>query len=345
MTLSPQDSSPITLDDVAKHAGVSPMTVSNVINGKNNVRPTTRDKVLKAIQATGYRVNPMARALAGGRSRLISVFTPQLNKPYASEVVQGAARAAESLNYDLVVMMLVENNTSDLSLMTRLSSGALLIQPSKEGRWKHTDLPAQVVSVDGPGERPLTVDNYGGARQAMQHLLALGHTRIGFISGLKDEGRQPDMPSPAPERNDADERHRGYLDSLHDAGLAVQDKYIQHGDYTKRSGEEAARALLSQPNPPTALFVSGDQMALGAIHMAQDLGFRVPQDVSVVGFDDLPIAAASRPALTTIHQPLQRMGEVAVQMLVALIEGHTPEQPGPFPTELVVRESTAPPHK
>ncbi|WP_034336827.1 LacI family DNA-binding transcriptional regulator [Deinococcus misasensis] len=343
MTLPPQDTSPITLDDVAKHAGVSPMTVSNVINGKNNVRPTTRDKVLKAIEATGYRVNPMARALAGGRSRLISVFTPQLNKPYASEVVQGAARAAETLNYDLVVMMLVENNTSDLSLMTRLSSGALLIQPSREGRWKHTDLPAQVVSVDGPGDRPLTVDNYGGARQAMQHLLNLGHTRIGFISGLKDEGRQPDQPSPAPERNDADERHRGYLDSLQDAGLLVQEKYIQHGDYTKRSGEEAARALLSQPHPPTALFVSGDQMALGAIHMAQDLGFRVPQDVSIVGFDDLPIAAASRPALTTVHQPLQRMGEVAVQMLVALIEGHTPEQPGPFPTELVVRESTAPP--
>ncbi|GGJ54744.1 LacI family DNA-binding transcriptional regulator [Deinococcus roseus] len=345
MTLTPPDSTPVTLDAVARQAGVSPMTVSNVINGKTNVRPATRERVLEAIQATGYRVNPMARALAGGRSRIISVFTPQLNKPYASEVVQGAARAAETLNYDLVVMMLVENNTSDLSMMTRLSSGALLIQPSSEGRWKHTDLPNQVVSVDGPGDRPLMVDNYGGACQAMQHLFSLGHTRIGFISGLKDEGREPDtlLPTPNPDRNDADERYRGYLDSMLQAGFSVPENYIRHGDYTKLSGEEAARHLLSLPDPPTALFVSGDQMALGAIHMAQDLGFQVPGDISVVGFDDLPIAAASRPALTTIRQPLQLMGEVAVQMLVSLIEGQTPEQPGPFPTELVVRESTAAP--
>lgn len=345
MTLLSPDSSPVTLDDVARHAGVSPMTVSNVINGKNSVRPQTRQKVLDAIQATGYRANPMARALAGGRSRMISVFTPQLNKPYATEVVQGAARAAEKLNYDLVVMMLVENNTSDLSMMTRLSSAALLIQPSREGRWWSTDLPAHVVSVDGPGDRPLTVDNCGGAHLAMQHLLDLGHTRIGFISGLQDEGRQPGGPF-VPDlhnRNDADERHRGYLESMEKAGLKIPEEYVQHGDYTKTSGEQAALRLLRLEHPPTALFVSGDAMALGAIHMAQDLGFRVPEDLSVVGFDDLPMAAASRPALTTVRQPLQQMGEVAVQMLVALAEGQSPELPGPFPTELVQRESTAAP--
>ncbi|GEM48603.1 LacI family DNA-binding transcriptional regulator [Deinococcus cellulosilyticus] len=345
MTLLPTDSAPVTLDDVARHAGVSPMTVSNVINGKTNVRPATREKVLESIKATGYRANPMARALAGGRSRMISVFTPQLNKPYASEVVQGAARAAEALNYDLVVMMLVESGTSDLSMMTRLSTGALLIQPSRDGRWKHTDLPAHVVSVDGPGDRPLTVDNYGGACQAMQHLISLGHTRIGFISGLADEGRRPEGPfvPGLHDRNDADERYRGYLESMAAAGLQIPQGYIQHGNYTKVSGEQATQRLLTLPEPPTALFVSGDAMALGAIHMAQDLGMEVPRDLSVVGFDDLPIAAASRPGLTTVRQPLQQMGEVAVQMLVSLAEGQNPEVPGPFPTELIQRESTTSP--
>lgn len=354
MTGLSNDLPPMTLSDVAQRAGVSPMTVSNVINGKAGVRPATRQRVLDAIQATGYRVNPMARALAGGRNRVISVFTPQLNRPYASEVVQGAALAAERLNHDLVVMMLVEHNVSDLSMMTRLSSGALLIQPSREGRWRRTDLPPHVVSVDGPGDRQLSVDNYGGARLAMAHLLALGHRRIGFISGLAAEsggalGPALGQAAPGPldpatlDRDDAVERLRGYRDSLAAAGLSVPEAYIQHGNYGKASGEQAAQLLLALPQPPSALFVSGDAMALGAVHAAQDLGLEVPRDLSVVGFDDLPIAAASRPGLTTVRQPLQRMGEVAVQLLVGLAEGRNPPLPAPFPTELVQRESTTHP--
>ena len=341
-------SSTLTLYDVAQRAGVSPMTVSNVINGKSGVRPATRQRVLDAIAETGYRVNAMARTLAGGRNRMISVFTPQLNRPYASEVVQGAAQAADRLNYDLVVMMLVGASASDFSMMTRLSAGALLIQPSREQGWSRIELPAHVVSVDGPSAHPLVVDNYGGARQAMRHLLELGHTRIGFISGLDAEPELPDGEDEAPggyERNDAHERLRGYEEGLEAAGLTVQPEYIAHGDFTKESGERAALDLLRLSHPPTALFVSGDAMALGAIHAAQDLGFTVPDDLSVVGFDDLPVAAASRPGLTTVRQPLQRMGEVAVQMLADLAAGEAVTLPAPFATELVQRESTAPPRE
>jgi LacI family transcriptional regulator len=343
MTLEPRDSTKITLGDVARFAGVSPMTVSNVINGKEVVKPLTRKRVLEAIASMGYRVNPMARALAGGRNRVISVFTPQLNKPYASEVVQGAARAAEALNYDLVVMMLVENNTSDLSIMTQLSIGALLIQPSRESRWYRTNLPDLVVSVDGPSERPLMVDNYGGACLAMKHLIGLGHTRIGFVSGLLDEGRLPSSQFVAGlhDRDDADERYRGYRETMLAMKLDIPDGYVQHGDYTKLSGELATERLLSLEPRPTAIFVSGDAMALGAIHTAQDRGLRVPHDLSVVGFDDLPIAAASRPGLTTVRQPLERIGEVAVRLLVGLAEGQEQTLPPPFPTELIVRESTS----
>lgn len=322
------------------------MTVSNVINGKTGVRPTTRQRVLDAVAETGYRANPMARALAGGRSRLISVFAPQLNRPYAAEVVHGAAQAAEALSYDLVVMMLGDHPASDLSVMTRLSVGALLIQPSQQRRWWSPDLPTHTVSVNGPGARPLSVDNFGGARLAMAHLLELGHTRIGFISGLLDEDRVLGGGQPGPvqyDRDDAEERFRGYQVSLAGAGLKISRGYVQHGDYTKASGEAAARRLLSLRQPPTAVFVSGDAMALGAMHVAQDLGLHVPRDLSVVGFDDLPIAAASRPGLTTVRQPLRLMGAAAVQMLVALANGQTPPLPPPFAAELIRRESSGGP--
>ncbi|GGJ70665.1 LacI family DNA-binding transcriptional regulator [Deinococcus aquiradiocola] len=347
MTVNPTPPAPtsVTINDVARRAGVSVMTVSNVVNGKTSVRPTTRQRVLDAIEATGYRVNPMARALAGGRNRLLSVIAPQLNLPYVSEVLQGATQAAERLGYDLVVMMIGERNTSDLSVMSRLSAGALLIQPSRRGRVRRLHLPQHVVSVDGPSDLPLVVDNYGGARQAMQHLLALGHTRIGFVSGLHSENiLSGDTPEAQLwDRDDASERLRGYHDSMALAGLDVPQGYVQHGDYLKESGEVAVRALLALPRPPTALFVSGDAMALGAMHVAQDLGLHVPQDLSIVGFDDLPIAAASRPGLTTVRQPLQHMGETAVQMLIDLVDGQPVTLPPPFPTELAVRESTAPP--
>ena len=335
---------PVTINDVARHAQVSVMTVSNVINRKTNVRPQTRQRVIDAIEHTGYRVNPMARALAGGKGRMFSVIADRLNLPYVTEVLQGAAQAAEALDYDLVILMVGGRNSSDLSVMSRLSLGALLIQPSADGRLRHTDLPALTVSVDGPGSHPLSVDNYLGARQAMQHLLDLGHTRIGFISGLgavrPSESGQTTRDT---ERDDGGERLRGYRDAMREAGLRVPRGYIQEGDYRKLSGEQATHRLLALKQPPTALFVSGDAMAVGAIHVAQDKGLRVPEDLSVVGFDGLPIAAESRPQLTTIRQPLQLLGETAVQLLVQLAEGKEVALPPPFPTELVVRDSTAPP--
>ena len=342
-----------TLHDVARRAGVSPMTVSNVINGKSGVRPVTRQRVLDAVAATGYRVNPVARALAGGRNRMICVYSPQLNQPYAFEVIHGAARAAEALNYDLAVMMLSESSSSVLSVVSQLSVGALLIQPGLSGPVRPASLPPHVVSVDGPGERRLTVDNYGGAALAMKHLLRLGHTRIAFVSGLGAGGldsgdlgaerQQPSRRVAGREDRDAAERLRGYLEGMAAAQLQVPRGYVQHGDYLKASGEQAARRLLDLKRPPTAVFASGDAMALGVVHVAQNRGLSVPADLSVVGFDDLPIASASRPGLSTVRQPIQLLGETAVKMIVALAAGQDPPPPPPFPTELIVRESTAPP--
>ncbi|MFC4637020.1 LacI family DNA-binding transcriptional regulator [Deinococcus hohokamensis] len=145
------------------------------------------------------------------------------------------------------------------------------------------------------------------------------------------------------ERDAAAQRLRGYRDSLRARGLAVRETYIEHGDYQQASGADATRRLLALDQPPTAIFAAGDAMALGTIHAAQDLGLAVPGDLPVVGFDDLPVAAASRPALTTVRQALAHLGEVAVQHLVQLAQGNVPPVPAPFPTVLVTRESTAPP--
>ena len=332
----------VTINEVARQARVSVMTVSNVLNGKPHVRPQTRQRVLDAVAQTGYRVNPLARALAGGRGRMLSVITNRFNLPYVSEVLQGAAQAAENLDYDLSVLMIGQRGSADLSVIGRLSAGALLIQPYADGRFGHADLPMHTVSVDGPGERPLSVDNYGGARQAMRHLLSLGHTRIGFISGLGSSllsaagARVSDAG-----RGDASERLRGYRAAMREAGLELPGGYLQEGDYLKESGYRAAQRLLSLDTPPTALFASSDAMAVGAVHAALDRGLSVPGGLSVVGFDDLPIAAQARPPLTTIRQPLQTLGATAVQMLIRLAEGENVPLPAPFSTELVVRESTA----
>lgn len=334
-----------TISDVARQARVSAMTVSNVINNKPNVRPQTRQRVLDAIAITGYRVNPMARALAGGKGRMLSVITRQINLPYVSEVLMGAAEAADTLGYDLVVLMAGTRPSTDLSVMSRLSVGALLIQPDLRGRLNPADLPEHVVSVDGPSARPLGVDNYGGGRAAMQHLLTLGHTRIATITGLGAHVPHPDSGEPVADtaRDDGEERLRAYRDALHGAGLRVPRGYVQEGDYSKASGEAATRRLLALKERPTAIFAACDAMAVGAIHVAQDLGLRVPDDLSIVGFDGLPIASESNPQLTTMRQPLHELGAAAVHLLVQLAQGTDVPTPPPFTTELIVRGSTGPP--
>ena len=333
-----------TIADVAKQARLSAMTVSNVINNKPNVRPQTRQRVLEAIEQTNYRVNPMARALAGGRGRMLSVITRQLNLPYVSEVLMGAAQAADELAYDLVVLMAGQRPSMDLSVMSKLSVGVLLIQPNHSSLLQPGDLPNYVVSVDGPSAHPLGVDNYGGACIAMQHLLSLGHTRIATITGLGayDIDRQRGKPVFDTIRDDGEERLRAYHDIMQQAGLSIPCGYVQEGNYTKTSGECAMQRLLRLKHRPSAIFAACDAMAVGAIHVAQDHGLRVPDDLSIIGFDGLPIASECNPQLTTIRQPLHEMGAAAVKLLVQLSNGNHQPKLTPFGTELIIRGSTAP---
>ncbi len=334
--MTPDAPTTVTISDVAQAAGVSKMTVSNVINGKVRVRPDTRARVEAAIQQTGYRVNPLARALAGGARGLIGVIAPSLTWPYVGEVIHGASRAAEHLGYSLALFTAPLGRGLDparRSLLRHLADGVMLVLPDASPGWADpADLPEHVVSIDGPGAHRLVVDHAHGARLAMDHLLSLGHRRIAHIAGPVERGR-----------DHAARRLRGYRDALREAGLTVRPEDVVRGTYSEQSGRAAALALLQRPEAPSAIFAASDGMAIGAIHTALDLGLQVPRDLSVIGFDDLPIATAVRPSLTTVRQPLRQIGADAVEALVRAATGTALPARRRYDTELIVRESTAPP--
>ena len=333
--MTPDAPPTVTINDVAQAAGVSKMTVSNVINGKAGVRPGTRARVEAAIEATGYRVNPLARALAGGPRGLIGVIAPSLTWPYVGEVIHGASHAAEALGVSLALFTAPLGrslDTSRRSLLRHLADGVLLVLPDAAPGWADpADLPERVLSLDGPGAHQLLVDHAQGARLAMEHLLSLGHRRIAHIAGPVEQAR-----------DHAARRLRGYRDALRRAGLAPRPEDVRRGDYSEESGRRAALDLLCGADPPSAIFAANDGMAIGTIHAAQDLGLTLPRDLSVVGFDDLPGATAVRPGLTTVRQPLRQLGADAVTALVGTGGSPLPLRRR-YPTELIVRGSSAPP--
>lgn len=342
--MSPSDAATtlaaVTLADVARMAGVSKMTVSNVINNKSGVSESTRRRVQRAVEQSGYLANPAARLLAGRRMNLIGVMAPRFGWPYVNEVVNGASTAAEAAGLNLAIFTTSEHPEVErerAALLRGLADGVLLVLPGLGGGGSGADSlrllrGVPVVVVDAEGPHNVRADNAAGARLAAQHLLELGHRRIGHVLG------------PTESRADAAERRAGFLAALAGAGVPAPPEYLASGDYSEAGGARAGHALLSLPERPTAIFAANDASALGVLRAAQALGLRVPRDLSVVGFDDLPLAAHTRPALTTVRQPLHQMGAAGVGLLIELARGAAPpEQHLRFPTELVRRDSTGPP--
>ncbi|MFC4425209.1 LacI family DNA-binding transcriptional regulator [Deinococcus navajonensis] len=310
------------------------MTVSNVINNRPGMKEETRARVQRAIQATGYVVNPAARALAGRRSNLVGVLTPRLNWPFVSEVLRGASVVAEAEALNLAIFTTASSpvlEREQASLLRTLADGVLLVIPSAdEPPVFGKALP--VVTLGAAGPRTVQVDNYAGAALATRHLLALGHRRIAHVRGQHSALR------------DATEREAGYCATVHEAGLPVCPSLLRDGEFSEAGGERAARQLLSLPQPPTAIFAANDRSALGVLRAAAALGLRVPHDLSVVGFDDIHAASVTDPPLTTVRQPLEQMGAAAATLLIDLIRGVPVVEPHViFPAQLVVRGSTAPP--
>ncbi|MCA0145612.1 LacI family DNA-binding transcriptional regulator [Blastococcus sp. LR1] len=328
----------VTMQQVAAEAGVSISTVSKVINGRYGVSGETIDHVNRVIERLGYEASLVARSLRNRRTNVIGVLVMDF-EPFSTEVLKGVADAIHGSGYELIAYSAgghVEaregwERRSLSRLMGSLVDGAVLVTPTVVD--VQSDGP--VVAVDphtGPAGLPSVAgDNLQGARLGVEHLLSLGHTRIGMITG------RTDLMS-------AQQREQGYCEALLAAGLPVDRSLMRSGGFEPELAREAARDLLSRAEPPTAVFAANDLSALATLEVARELGLDVPGRLSLVGFDNIPESALADPPLTTVHQPMRRMGEEATTMLLGLIAGEAVETPQRvLATSVVVRASSAPP--
>lgn len=315
-----------TIDDVARVSGVARVTVSRVLNGGPNVRDEVRARVMQAVEQLDYKVNPQARSLAGGASRLLAfVFASDPendpNSYYESALELGALRACLALGYQVLVQN-VPDQTPDchkrvLDLITsQRCQGLILSPPYSDDVALIEAVLAQgckvvTVSPGGPGKGKadgVGVDDEGGGYDMTRELLRLGHRRFGFIAGL--EGHLS-----------ADRRLKGFRRALEEHGLGEGDCVVLRGDFTFRSGTHLAPRLMDHPLKPTALVCANDDMAAGVLSAAHARGLSIPKDLSITGFDDAPVAAIVWPPLTTVHQPVKVLGQRAVELLVARLTG------------------------
>ncbi|MEV1289634.1 LacI family DNA-binding transcriptional regulator [Micromonospora sp. NPDC049679] len=327
----------ITITAIAQEAGVSVPTVSRVLNGRNDVSPQTRERVEELLRRHGYR-RRATRSRAG--ASLIDLVFNDLDSPWAVEIIRGVEDAAHAAGVGTVVSAIHRRSASTRqwlqNLRTRATDGAILVAsdlaPPVHSELRRLNVP--MVLVDPAGVPSLDIPtigatNWAGGLRATEHLLSLGHRRIGFIAG-------------SPQMLCSRARLDGYRAALEAAGIAVVDDLIRPGDFYHESGFEGARALLDLDEPPTAIFASSDQMAFGVYEALRRRGLRVPDDVSVVGFDDLPEARWASPPLTTVRQPLAEMGLLAARTVLRLAQGEPLDTPRiELSTDLVVRDSSA----
>lgn len=327
----------ITIVDVADEAGVSYATVSRVINNKDHVSPEKRERVLRAMAQLGYVANMQARSLAGGASRVVGLLVDYLSSSYMDEIIRGIDEALDAENYDLMLYTTHRRKTKESAYVTKLTrklaDGLLLILPRNAGAYLDTLRQRQFphVLVDYLSDRQnvpsVSTTNFRGAYDAMSFLLSLGHRRIGFITGTMEFGCARD-------------RLDGYRAALKDHGIPADPQLVCEGNFMQPQGYQSAQKLLSLPEPPTAIFSSNDMMAFGVMEAARERGLRLPEDLSIVGFDDIPQASHVHPALTTVRQPLEEMGRSAAHLLLKYIAHPTAEiERIELPTRLVIRES------
>ena len=324
----------VTIQDVAKAAGVSVSTVSRVLNGKVDVASETQKHVSSVIDEMGYTTNLAARSMRSFKKNLVGLIMPDIAYPFAIEVMRGVNQAIAESEFDLLLYTTGDVRKSGrasheqkfVSLLNNsITDGAIVVAPVT-GEFS-SDAP--IVSIDplmsNPHYPSVHATNYKGATDAMNYLLSLGHTRIGFISGRA-------------ELESSTRRLKGYWDALEKAGISIDEKLIASGDYTTESGVKCTRELLFLDTPPTAIFASNDQSAMGVYQVAQELDLRIPDDLSVIGFDN--IMESKYLKLTTVDQFIYEMGFVATQMLIKLINGEELDsQTYKMQTQLVIRES------
>lgn len=325
---------------VSKVAGVSVATVSRAMRHPDRVKEETRKKVFEAIEAVGYRPNMMARNFRAKKAFAVVVLVPNIANPFFSRVIRGIEQGAQQEGYAVLLGDTEgskEREAEYVSLVTsRQADGVIQLSAGVDNVLEalgQTDGPPPLVNACeiavGHGCPTVHIDNVGAAKMAVEHLIELGHKRIGIVLG----------PGDSPLTRD---RLEGYSRALSGAGIEIDKRLIVAGDFSLGSGRGAVAALRAVNDPPTAIFCCNDEMAIGAMHRVKKDGFRVPEDISIMGFDDIEFASYVDPTLTTVSQPTEELGKVAISVLLGLLEGRPPEQTDyVLPTELVIRESTA----
>ncbi|PTX55195.1 LacI family transcriptional regulator [Melghirimyces profundicolus] len=330
----------ITIYDVAREAGVSMATVSRVVNGNPNVKPVTRKKVLDAIERMGYRPNAVARGLASKKTTTVGVVIPDISYAFFAELTRGIEDIAKMYHYNIILC------NSDLKKEKELQLTEALLEKQVDGLlflggkvtdehreiFNGTDVPVVLAATrdEAKNARPfVTIDQVKAAKEATDVLIREGHERIGFLGGPLTD---PLIGYP---------RYQGYREALEENGMSLDEDRVRLGNYRYHSGYDAARELLESEQAPTAIFAVNDEMAVGAIHAVQDLGKRVPEDVSIIGFDNIPLASQVRPLLSTVAVPMYDIGAVAMRLLTKYMNEETIEEDQVvLPYRLELRDST-----
>lgn len=304
----------VTIDEVASHAGVSPMTVSRVVNGHAGVRDANRERVMRSVRELGYRPNLAASSLAAAQHTCIALIYTNPSSSYLRELLVGALRGSARAAAQLVIATWdgLDDKASRAAAKQLANSVAGVILPpplceSKAIVSEFLQAGVPVVSIAsghfGDTLSCVRIDDHCASRDVVSHLIERGHTRIGYITG-------------DPNQTASAHRWQGYRDALADAGIAYDDTLVQPGYFTYRSGLDAAERLLALRRPPSAIFASNDDMASAVVSVAHRRGLDVPRDLSVVGFDDTSAATMVWPELTTVHQPVAAMADTAIDILL-----------------------------
>jgi len=331
----------VTIVEVAKRAQVSLGTVSRVINNDAHVAPETRERVSSVIQEMQYVANRQARGLKGMKTNVIGVLVPDLATSYIGEIMHGIDAELAHHQFELMLFthhrIAVKEASYVANMVQGMVDGLLLVLPRNIADYTDTltrqNFPFVVIDHQGSGDPCPSVGatNWQGGYNATEYLIKQGHKRIGFITGSIDLGCSQD-------------RLKGYRSALRTHHIPEMPELVYEGDFNQPDGYAGASTLLELPTPPTAIFASNDVMAMGVMDAVRNRNLRIPDDISIVGFDDIPQSAMINPSLTTVQQPLEQMGRVATQMLLGILKNPKKDVGRiELPTELIVRSSTSVP--
>jgi len=342
----------ITIKDIAKRLDVSTTTVSRALADKPDISPEMKHRVLEASKQMGYVKSALGRGLVTGHSGAIGCVIRAHTDAFGAGILEGVEDVAIGSGLTLMVAsshMDVEREIAAIDEFDAYGVAGILvlcsqIHPETASRLSRLRPPTVFVSSDEPsaGAKSVRVDDYAGARVAVSHLIELGHHRIAHISVRRNLSTQRQASSAEQLTLESQQRYAGYQQALADHGLAFDPGLVMVVEDSEKGGAEGAGRLLELEPRPTAVFCFADRVAFGAISVFNQVGIRIPHNLSIVGFDDLPMAVWMSPPLTTVHQPLRDMGRTAMEMVLAMLAGKQCPDKVVLPCELMIRGSTAP---